>query len=127
MPGLNCSYMTMMVEKISAVTFRVFNMKASVRFYKDVLGMEIVYGGEGGSFSSLRAKDANTPILNLEQGRSVPGWGRIIFYVADVDAFWEYLREKGFNPESPRDASWGERYFHMPDPDGHELSFARPI
>jgi len=23
----------------------------------------------------------------------------------------------------PRDASWGERYFHMPDPDGHELSF----
>jgi len=21
----------------------------------------------------------------------------------------------------------GERYFHMPDPDGHELSFARPI
>ena len=34
------------------------------------------------------------PILNLEQGHSVPGWGRMIFYVADVDAFWEYLREK---------------------------------
>jgi hypothetical protein len=34
---------------------------------------------------------------------------------------------KGFNPESPRDAAWGERYFHMPDPDGHQLSFARPI
>ena len=66
-------------------------------------------------------------ILNLEQGRSVPGWGRMIFYVADVDAFWEYLRGKGLQPESPRDASWGERYFHMPDPDGHELSFARPI
>jgi catechol 2,3-dioxygenase-like lactoylglutathione lyase family enzyme len=76
---------------------------------------------------SLRAKHGSAPILNLEQGRSVPGWGRMIFYVADVDAFWEYLRGKGFNPESPRDASWGERYFHMPDPDGHELSFARPI
>ena len=119
--------MTMMVEKISAVTFRVLNMKASVRFYKDVLGMEIIYGGEDGSFSSLRAKDANTPILNLEQGRSVPGWGRMIFYVADVDAFWEHLRGKGLQPESPRDASWGERYFHMSDPDGYELSFARPI
>jgi hypothetical protein len=22
---------------------------------------------------------------------------------------------------------WGERYFHMPDPDGHELSFAGPL
>jgi len=127
MLSVNCWGMTMMVEKISAVTFRVLNMKASVRFYKDVLGMEIIYGGEDGSFSSLRAKDANTPILNLEQGRSVPGWGRMIFYVADVDAFWEHLRGKGLQPESPRDASWGERYFHMPDPDGHELSFARPI
>jgi catechol 2,3-dioxygenase-like lactoylglutathione lyase family enzyme len=119
--------MTMTVEKISAVTFRVFNMKVSVQFYRGVLGMEVLDGGEDAPFSSLRAKDAECPILNLEQGRSVPGWGRMIFYVADVDAFWERLRGKGLQPERPRDASWGERYFHMPDPDGHELSFARPI
>ena len=117
----------MRIEKISAVTFRVSNMPRSVRFYKDVLGMEIVFGGEDASFSSLRATDGSMPILNLEQGHSVPDWGRMIFYVADVDAFWEYLRGKGFNPERPRDASWGERYFHMSDPDGYELSFARPI
>jgi len=36
-----------MVEKVSAVTLRVANMEASVRFYKDVLGLEIIYGGEG--------------------------------------------------------------------------------
>jgi catechol 2,3-dioxygenase-like lactoylglutathione lyase family enzyme len=118
----------MRIEKTSAVTFRVLNMKASVRFYGDVLGMEIVYGGEDAFFSSLRANGAEDPILNLEQGRSVTGWGaRMIFYVADVDAFWEYLRGKGLQPERPQDASWGERYFHMSDPDGHELSFARPI
>jgi hypothetical protein len=29
--------------------------------------------------------------------------------------------------EIPRDASWGERYFHMLDEDGHELSFARQL
>jgi catechol 2,3-dioxygenase-like lactoylglutathione lyase family enzyme len=116
----------MRIEKISAVTFRVADMRRSVRFYRNVLGMEIVFGGEDDSFSSLRAKDGSGPILNLEQGHSVPKWGRMIFYVQDVDAFWEYLRGKGLQPESPRDASWGERYFHMPDPDGHELSFARP-
>jgi catechol 2,3-dioxygenase-like lactoylglutathione lyase family enzyme len=115
------------IERISAVTFRVANMTESVRFYRDVLGMEVVYGGESAYFTSLRAEDAKAPILNLEQGRSVTGWGRMIFYVADVDAFWAYLRGMGFHPESPQDASWGERYFHMPDPDGHELSFARPI
>ena len=64
--------------------------------------MEVVYGGEDAFFSSLRGKDAEYPILNLEQGRSVTGWGRMIFYVADVDAFWEYLRGKGLQPETAR-------------------------
>ena len=117
----------MRVEKISAVMLRVANMSGSVRFYRDVLGIEVIYGGEDAFFSSLRAKDVEYPILNLEQGRPVTGWGRMIFYMADVDAFWTYLKERGFDPERPRDASWGERYFHLCDPDGHELSFARPI
>ena len=25
------------------------------------------------------------------------------------------------------DAEWGEHYFHIADPDGHELSFAKPL
>ncbi len=117
----------MTVEKISAVTFRVSDMKASVQFYRDVLGMELVYGGEDSYFSSLRARNSKDPIFNLEYGKPATGWGRMIFYVADVDAFWRQLKELEFAPERPQDATWGERYFHMPDPDGHELSFARPI
>ncbi len=74
------------IEKISAVTFRVANMKESVRFYRDVLGMELLYGGEGAGFSSLRAKDAQSAVLNLEQGDGVTRWGRLIFYVTDVTA-----------------------------------------
>jgi len=27
----------------------------------------------------------------------------------------------------PTNASWGERYFHIREPDGYQLSFARPI
>jgi catechol 2,3-dioxygenase-like lactoylglutathione lyase family enzyme len=102
-------------------------MKASILFYRDILGMELLYGGEQASFSSLRAKDNQSAILNLEQGDTVTHWGRLIFHVADVDALWAFFRGKGFQPERPRDASRGERYFHMPDPDGHELSFARPL
>ena len=58
-----------MVEKISAVTLRVANMRASVRFYKDVLGLEIIYGGESSYFTSLRTKDGDT-ILNLEHSNA---------------------------------------------------------
>jgi catechol 2,3-dioxygenase-like lactoylglutathione lyase family enzyme len=111
----------------SAVTFRVLNMTDSVRFYRDVLGIELLYGGEGTVFSSLRAKDTQSAILNLEQGKPMAHWGRLIFYVTDVDALWNHLKDRGFDPEIPRDASWGGHYFHLPDPDGHELSFARPL
>jgi catechol 2,3-dioxygenase-like lactoylglutathione lyase family enzyme len=119
--------MTPAIEQISAVTFRVASMTDSVRFYRDVLGLELFYGGEGAAFTSLRANNAQSAILNLEQGKTETRWGRLIFYVTDVDALWTRLKGSGFNPERPRDASWGERYFHMSDPDGHELSFAHPI
>ncbi len=69
------------VERLSAVTLRVANMGASVRFYRDVLGLEIIYGGEEAYFSSLRMKDGKDPILNLEQGKPATEWGRLIFYV----------------------------------------------
>jgi catechol 2,3-dioxygenase-like lactoylglutathione lyase family enzyme len=124
---VHCWRMAPAIEKISAITFRVLNMQASVQFYRSVLGMELLYGGEQASFSSLRANDSESAILNLEQGETVQRWGRLIFHVTDVDAFWTHLKERGFNPEIPRDASWGERYFHMLDPDGHELSFAQPL
>ena len=102
-------------------------MTASVQLYRNVLGMELLYGGERSSFSSLQAKAAESVILNLETGNSVTRWGRIIFHVTDVDAYWTLLKGAGFDPEIPQNASWGERYFHVLDPDGHELSFARPL
>jgi catechol 2,3-dioxygenase-like lactoylglutathione lyase family enzyme len=103
-------------------------MKASVQFYRDVLGMDVLYGGEASGFSSLCAGDADSAaILNLEEGETTTQWGRLIFHVADVDTFWKRLTDLGFEPERPRDASWGEHYFHMHDPDGHELSFAQPL
>ena len=53
---------------------------------------------------------------------------RIIFYVDDVDAMHRHVLTQGLRPEAgPRDAPWGERYFHVTDPDGHSLSFARPL
>ena len=117
----------MRVERVSAVTLKVSDMRLSVRFYGDVLGLRVLYGGEEASFSSLCTDGGEHTILNLELGSAVKGWGRVIFYVDDVDACWAFLKGKGFEPEKPRDAAWGERYFHMPDLDGHELSFARPL
>jgi uncharacterized glyoxalase superfamily protein PhnB len=41
---------------------------------------------------------------------------------------YERALAHGLQPEAPpRDAPWGERFFHLTDPDGHQLSFARPL
>ena len=118
----------MNIERISAITIKVSDMAKAVHFYRELLGLKILYGGETAYFSSLRTLGEKDVILNLEQEQVVSrDWGRIIFHVEDVDRFWAYLKERELNPDRPRDAEWGERFFHLYDPDGHELSFAQPI
>ena len=116
-----------MIESLSAVTFVTRDMELAVRFYLS-LGFEMLYGGESADFTSFRVGSSYLNLgLRSEHG-SCEGWGRAIFYVTDVDAMYARALESGLTPDfEPRDATWGERYFHLKDPDGHELSFARPL
>lgn len=74
--AVNFWYMAPMIDKVSAVTVRVRNMKASVQFYRDVLGMEVAFGGEG--------------------------LGTAHFHVAYVDKVWVPLGKREFAPTSRR-------------------------
>ena len=115
------------IEGISAVTLATHDMARAVRFYGS-LGFTIAHGGEGHPFTSLRAARGYLNLILQPQERGWAWWGRVIFYVADVDALYERALAAGHHPaERPRDAEWGERFFHLTDPDGHELSFARPL
>jgi len=75
--------------------------------------MELIYGGEESYFSSLRSREAESAILNLEQGHSGKRWGRLIVHVTDVDAFWAHLKEKGFDPAKPRRTLRGVNAFFI--------------
>ena len=116
----------MAVETISAVTLAVTEMGRSVVFYRDFVGLEMLYGGEQTSFTSFKVGGG---YINLTLSKEKPAWwGRLIFHVDDVDAHYERLTGFGLTPSSaPEDARWGERYFHIDDPDGHVLSFAKPL
>lgn len=114
------------VESISGVTLYVTDMTRSVTFYSDILGLKVLYGGKDARFTSFGI--GNKAYLNLELSESsVKPWGRIILYCDDVDEMYQVLSSNGYHPSQPRDASWGERYFHIRDPDGHELSIAKPL
>lgn len=118
---------TAKVNSISAVTLATHDMAKAVRFYL-ALGFPLRYGGEGASFTSFSAGNACLNLTTEGSARDWSWWGRVIFYVSDVDAFHQHASDAGLVPDfPPRDATWGERYFHISDPDGHELSFATPL
>jgi catechol 2,3-dioxygenase-like lactoylglutathione lyase family enzyme len=121
----------MNVKSISAITLAVADMARSVDFYRNKVGMDMLYGGDSASFTSFRIGDGflNLILDGRRDEKVTPiWWGRLIFHVDDVDALHARLVQAGLTPSTePADASWGERYFHIEDPDSHELSFANPL
>ena len=115
----------MRIEGLSAVTLFVTDMARSCAFYR-ALGFGFKFGGEDAGFTSFYAGEG---FLNLARAKTFStGWGRAIFHVDDVNAVHATGVAAGLKPDfAPRDAEWGERYFHIRDPDGHELSFATPL
>lgn len=117
----------MTIERISAVTLATADMSRAFDFYSK-LGFRLSYGGPDADFTSFHVAES---FLNIAARPGYAGagpWGRTIFHVSDVDEMFAKVRSAGLSPETePRDASWGERYFHILDPDGHELSFAKPL
>jgi catechol 2,3-dioxygenase-like lactoylglutathione lyase family enzyme len=145
----------MKIYKISAVTLIVENMERSCRFYSQVPGFKLIYGSSDDTFTTFEIEEEEEEhkskmCLNLELGinnnREPPnhiadndnGWkrqhfGRIIFHTEDVDRLYSYFKNNvsisnliSFENE-PTNAPWGERYFHIREPDGYQLSFAEPI
>lgn len=99
-------------------------LRRAVLFYR-ALGLELRYGGEAADCTSFHAGAGYLNLIAHPADRTWAWWGRIISHVADVDAFHVHVVAAGLRPDAePRDAPWGERFFHITDPDGHELTFA---
>ena len=116
-----------MIQSISAVTLATTDMRRAVQFYQ-MLGLQLAYGGEEAAFTSFRAGPNFLNLISQPAERPQPWWGRLIFYESNVDELYARLVAAGRRPLTvPSDAEWGERFFHLTDPDGHELSFAWPL
>ena len=116
-----------MIESISAITVATHDMPRAVRFYR-MLGFEVIFGGDEAAFTSFRAGTSYLNLIAQPAERTWSWWGRVIFYHSDVDSLHASVVAASYRPDTaPRDAEWGERFFHLTDPDGHELSFAKPL
>ncbi|MCZ6730048.1 MAG: VOC family protein [SAR324 cluster bacterium] len=116
-----------MIESISAVTLATHDMRRAVEFYR-ALGFRVKYGGEDATFTSFYIGTSYLNLIAEPENRKWAWWGRVIFYVSNVDAQYEIAVANNLVPETkPQNANWGERFFHVTDPDGHEISFASPL
>ena len=117
------------VDSINAITLITADMAASVAFYA-VLDAEVVFGGPTSTFTTFKFGHEQFLNLQLDPAREPPMrvWGRFILWVDDVDAVHRTFLDAGYTPTmAPSDAVWGERYFHILDPAGHEVSIARRL
>lgn len=119
---------------------QVFDMPTSLRFYRDILGFEIV------STSPQRSVDdydwvwlrhgADTELMlntayEFDSHPSEPDPVRIAahedtcLYIGcpDVDAAHSYLCEKGLTLNEPKVTHYGMKQLYMKDPDGFNICF----
>ncbi len=142
----------MTVYRISAITLKVKNMEKSCLLYSKIPGFRLTYGGEpSDSFTTFEiGKGSNAAYLNLElidddrssdfyngstlgKMKETEDFGRIIFHVENVDELYSYMKHNEsisklviFENE-PANAPWGERFFHIREPNSYQLSFAQPL
>jgi glyoxylase I family protein len=126
-----------------APLLQVYDMPASVRFYRDLLGFELVstspvLGEDRFHWALLRLGDAEL-MLNTayefdsdrpaerDHARTAAHDDTALFFgCPDVDAAHEELRGKGVAVKEPVVTSYGMKQMYVRDPDGYALCFQWP-
>ena len=110
------------------MTLFVKDMGSAVKFYSHLPEFELVYGSPETSFATFKTEGQ---FLNLEHNENeTSDFGRIIFHVKDVDEAYRRLKQSPVSDRLetlPADASWGERFFYIRDPDNHQIAIAQPL
>ena len=144
----------MKVYQISAITLKVKDMEKSCSLYSKIPGFRLTYGGKPSDrFTTFEiGKGSNATYLNLEliieeesdssdfykksnlgKRKGSKDFGRIIFHTEDVNRLYSYMRHDEYISKyivfenEPTNAPWGERFFHIREPNGYQLSFAQPL
>jgi catechol 2,3-dioxygenase-like lactoylglutathione lyase family enzyme len=121
----------------------VYDMPRALRFYRDVLGFEVVstnaeFSNDRYDWVLMRLGDAELMLNTMfeadvrpahEDARRIAAHEDTGFFFGcpDVDAAYAYLRERGVPAEPPKVADYGMKQLYVRDPDGYNLCFQWPV
>jgi len=123
-----------------APLLQVFDMPTSLRFYRDLLGFEVVNTsgpGDDCGWALLRHGGVELMLNTAYESHNrppAPDPGRLaghsdtalFFGCPDVDGAHAHLRDKGVDVNQPAVAHYGMKQLYVKDPDGYELCFQWP-
>ena len=117
----------------------VFDMPTSLRFYRDVLGFDVVGtsdddAGDDVDWCYLRLGETELMLNGMYEAHArppAPDNARVAthsdvclyFGCPDVDGAYRYLRARGIDAKEPTIASYGMKQLYVLDPDGYNLCF----
>jgi len=102
------------IEGVAHITIGVSDLKKSMHFYQDTLGLDKF--GEWPAYSIF-------DIAGVSFGLELKGKLEICLLVEDVDKVYQNLKEKGAKfVMEPKEASWGGRAATLLDPDGNKVT-----
>jgi len=124
-----------------APLIQVFDMPASVAFYRDILGFELAMQSRPGNqfdWALLRGGGCEMMLNTLYEAdkrpatldparKDVHGDLGLYFHCDDLDEAYEYLLSKGVRAEKPVVRDYGMRQLMVRDPDGYWLCFQHPV
>lgn len=129
-----------MIERLDPAVplLQVFDMQTSLRFYRDVLGFEIVDQTDHDWWAMIKLGDAvlmlNTAYEDDKRPPSpdpqrVRGHKDVSLYFEflDLDGLYVHLRRQGCDVKPPAKTSYGLMQMSLRDPDGYELCFTAPL
>ncbi|HET9275576.1 MAG TPA: VOC family protein [Gemmatimonadales bacterium] len=123
---------------------QVFDMPASLAFYRDALGFAVVQAAPEGATGDrfdwvLLHRDEAELMLNTAydpdaERPPAPEPARVAAHddtglfigCPDVEAVYEHLRARGVAADPPRVAPYGMKQLYVKDPDGFVLCFQWP-
>lgn len=121
---------------LSQVRLVVANFDACFQFYRDVMGLHVLWGKEGASYAGFRVGEgASLTLFRSQPMGEVVETGQVqdrvvlIFSVEDLDGSVDQLQRQGAQfVTGPADyPEWGVRAAHLRDPAGNLLELSSPL
>jgi glyoxylase I family protein len=126
-----------------ATLLGIDDMPTSIRFYRDVLGFEVIatspiLGDDYFHWALLRLGGAqfmlNTNFESNQDRPAKPDRARtaahrdtcLYFECPDLDRSYEELRDRGADVKEPVVTNYGMKQMYLVDPDGYGICFQRP-